>query len=71
MHPFAKEPSLYILTNHLDVFYMTNAAAIGYMIRAAKQAELDAQTIRLLESCMREQMDFHDEEEAEKSYHSF
>lgn len=50
---------------------MTNAAAIGYMIRAAKQAELDEKTIRMLEALMREQMDFHTEEEAEKSYYSF
>jgi len=50
---------------------MTNGAAIGYMIRAAEQAEIDRETIRLLESYMREQMEFHDEDEAEESYNSF
>ena len=45
---------------------MTNAAAIGYMIRAAKQTKLDDKTIKLLEVLMLEQMDFHTEEEAEQ-----
>lgn len=50
---------------------MTNAAAIGYMIRAAKQAKLDDKTIKLIEALMLEQMDFHTEEEAEKTYYSY
>jgi len=50
---------------------MNNVAAIGYMIRAAEQAEIDRDTIRMLEALMREQMDFHDEKEAEESYNSF
>jgi len=50
---------------------MTNAAAIGYMIRAAKQAGLDHDTIKELEALMNEQMDFHTEEEAEQTYRSF
>ncbi len=50
---------------------MTNAAAIGYMIRAAKQAGLDHHTIKVLEALMNEQMDFYTEEEAEQTYRSF
>ena len=50
---------------------MTNAAAIGYMIRAAKQAGLDHDIIKELEALMNEQMDFHTEEEAEQTYRSF
>jgi len=50
---------------------MTNAAAIGYMIKAAKQAKLDKKTIKQLEALMLEEMDFHTEEEAEKEYYSF
>jgi len=50
---------------------MTNAAAIGYMIRAAKQTKLDKKTIKLLEAIMLEEMDFHTEEEAEKTYYNF
>jgi hypothetical protein len=50
---------------------MTNAAAIGYMIRAAKQAKLDYKTIKELEALMEEQMDFHTEEEAEETYRKF
>jgi len=50
---------------------MTNAAAIGYMIRASKQAGLDHDTIKVLEALMNEQMDFHTEEEAEQPYRSF
>jgi len=50
---------------------MTNGAAIGYMICAAKQAEIDETTIKLLEALMREQMDFHTEEEAVQMYQSF
>lgn len=50
---------------------MTNAAAIGYMIRAAKQAELDNNVIKILEALMREQMDFCSEEKAEETYNNF
>ncbi|MCL5981720.1 MAG: hypothetical protein M1571_04235 [Firmicutes bacterium] len=50
---------------------MTNGAAIGYMIRAAKKAAFDEKTIRLLEALMLEQMDFYTEEEAEQTYRSF
>lgn len=50
---------------------MTNAAAIGYMIRAAKLAKLSEKTIKKLEALMREEMDFHTEEEAELTYRSF
>jgi len=50
---------------------MTNAAAIGYMIRAAKQAELDHDTIKELEALMKEQMDLYTEEQAEKTYENF
>ena len=50
---------------------MTNGAAIGYMIRAAKQAGLDEETIKTLETLMEEQMDFYDEQQAELSYQSF
>lgn len=50
---------------------MNNGAAIGYMIMAAKQADLDTKTIKMLEALMREQMDFHDEQEAERTYQQF
>ena len=50
---------------------MTNEAAIGYMIRAAKQTKLDGKTIKLLEVLMLEQMDFHTEEEAERAYRDY
>lgn len=50
---------------------MTNAAAIGYMIRAAKQTKLDNKTIKILEAIMLEEMDFHTEEEAERTYQSY
>ena len=47
---------------------MTNTAAIGYMIRAAKQANLSNGIIELLEALMLEQMDEYTEEEAERAY---
>lgn len=50
---------------------MTNAAAIGYMIRAAKQADFDKRTIKLMEELMVEEMDLHTEEEAEQTYYKF
>lgn len=55
----------------MEVEKMTNGAAIGYMIRAAKQADLNTKTIKILEALMKEQMDFHDEQEAEKTYQQF
>lgn len=50
---------------------MTNAAAVGYMIRAAKQTELEDKVIKILEVLMLEEMDFHTEQEAEKTYYSY
>lgn len=50
---------------------MTNAAAVGYMIRAAKQANLDDRTIKILEVLMLEEMDEHNETEAEETYYSY
>ena len=50
---------------------MTNAAAIGYMIRAAKKTKLDSKTIKILEAIMLEEMDFHTEEEAERTYQNY
>jgi len=50
---------------------MTNAAAIGYMIRAAKKTKLDNKIIKILEVLMLEEMDFHTEEEAERTYQSY
>ena len=44
---------------------MTNTAAIGYMIKAAKQANLSNGIIELLEALMLEAMDEFTEEEAE------
>lgn len=50
---------------------MTNAAAVGYMIRAAKQTELEDKIIKILEVLMLEEMDFHTEQEAEETYYSY
>jgi len=50
---------------------MNNAAAVGYMIRAAKQTELEDKVIKILEVLMLEEMDFHTEQEAEKTYYSY
>ncbi|EHQ92181.1 hypothetical protein [Desulfosporosinus youngiae] len=50
---------------------MTNAAAIGYMILAAKEAGLDQKTISQLETLMVAEMDFHTEWEAEEAYCDF
>ena len=50
---------------------MTNAAAVGYMIRAAKQTELEEKVIKILEILMLEEMDFHTEQEAEETYYSY
>jgi len=48
---------------------MTNSAAIGYMILAAKRLEIDFQTIKQLQFEMYEQMDEHTEKEAEDAYY--
>lgn len=50
---------------------MTNSAAIGYMIKAAKRANLDKKTIKQLEALMLEEMDICTEEEAEEEYCNF
>jgi hypothetical protein len=47
---------------------MTNAAAIGYMILAAKRMRLDKMYIAQMEANMRSEMDFTTEEEAEEAY---
>lgn len=47
---------------------MTNAAAIGYAIMAAKYLELDERTIKQLERLMYEFMDECTEAEAEEVY---
>lgn len=47
---------------------MTNAAAIGYMILAAK---LDDEITKQLESLMVNKMDLHTEREAEEAYRNF
>lgn len=50
---------------------MTNMAAIGYMIRAAKALGLDKELIRKLEREMVAEMDLTLEEDAEKTYNEF
>ena len=50
---------------------MTNGAAIGYMILAAKRLGLKKETIQKLESVMSSEMDFTTEEQAEKTYQQF
>lgn len=47
---------------------MTNSAAIGYAILAAKEMGLDKKTIDRLENYMRRTMDLKSEHEAEKAY---
>jgi len=47
---------------------MNNAAAIGYMIIAAKEIHLHPKVIEELEYAMRRAMDLHTEEEAEEVY---
>jgi hypothetical protein len=49
---------------------MTNSAAIGYMILAARRIHLTAQQEEKLENAMRAEMDFNTEEEAEDAYKS-
>lgn len=51
---------------------MTNAAAIGYALMAAKQSlKLDGDKLVQLEDAMREAMDFYTEEEAEEVYNKY
>ena len=50
---------------------MNNSAAIGYAIMAAKNLDLDKDTIKQLESEMKYCMDMKDEEQAEKVYQEF
>lgn len=47
---------------------MTNEAAIGYMILAAKRVKFDPLIIAMLERNMRSAMDEYSEEEAEEAY---
>ncbi|MBB6672593.1 hypothetical protein [Cohnella nanjingensis] len=47
---------------------MTNAAAIGYMILAAKKLDWSIHDIHTLESMMVDMMDERTEEEAEEIY---
>lgn len=47
---------------------MNNAAAIGYMVLAAKSLRLPKETIDRLEVEMRWQMDMEAEETAERAY---
>lgn len=47
---------------------MTNFAAIGYAIIAAKQIGLTSEQIKKLDSAMYEAMDEHTNEEAEEVY---
>lgn len=47
---------------------MTNGAAIGYMILAAKELKLPKDTIQKLYRLMYEIMDYTTEETAEKAY---
>lgn len=50
---------------------MNNAAAIGYAIMAAKNLDLDKETVKQLEYEMKYQMDMRAEEEAENVYRNF
>lgn len=47
---------------------MTNAAAIGYMILAAKQLDFDYEMTKCLENLMIQEMDITTEDEAEDVY---
>jgi len=47
---------------------MTNGAAIGYMILAAKRMDFDYEMIKCLDRAMYEIMDEVTEEEAEREY---
>ena len=50
---------------------MTNGAAIGYMIMAAKDLEIPTETIRDIQHLMLDKMDFYPEEQAEREYRYF
>ncbi len=50
---------------------MNNHQATGYMIMAARRAELSIEQIKQLEFLMKEEMDFSTEEEAERAYNTF
>ena len=50
---------------------MTNSAAMGYMIMAARSIDLEPDTIRVLAAMMQEKMDFCSEEQAERAFMSF
>jgi len=50
---------------------MTNSAAIGYAIMAAKNLQIDKETIKQLEREMYRLMDWIDEEKAEEIYQNF
>ena len=50
---------------------MTNSAAIGYAIMAAKNLQIDKETIKQLEREMYRLMDRVEEEKAEKVYQNF
>jgi hypothetical protein len=50
---------------------VTNAEAVGYMILAAKKADLDEDTIRDLETRMISAMDIFTEDEADEAYRNF
>lgn len=50
---------------------MTNEAAIGYMILAAKNSEFSDRLIQRLEGNMQRVMDEKTEEEAELAYEKF
>lgn len=49
---------------------MNNGAAIGYMILAARRADLDYEMIMVLENLMKQEMDMTTEEEAEDAYNN-
>jgi hypothetical protein len=50
---------------------MTNAAAIGYMIRAMIKLGFSKEEIKTVECAMRTEMDFATEEQAESTYNRF
>lgn len=50
---------------------MTNQAALGYMILAAKRKGYTEEQIRELEGAMLYMMDMKTEDEAEKAYREF
>jgi hypothetical protein len=58
-------------TNQIGGRSMTNAAALGYMIKAANEMGLSLQQIRVLEATMRDLMDFITESRAEEIYRKF